>query len=87
VGEVARRVILVPLSPGGRGVRGEGESVGTRVPLTPHPSPARGEGNKPYRLSEYSTAAAANRLALSGVCPKQSVLLWFSSAQPMSYLL
>src|SRR5689334_23359328 len=46
-GTVAAAGPLVPLSPRGRGARGEGVFVFARVvPLTPDPSPPRGEGRK-----------------------------------------
>jgi len=47
--ELIRRLlgddIDAPLSPGGRGVGGEGD-LASPVPLTPNPSPARGEGGQ-----------------------------------------
>src|SRR5262245_4235297 len=44
------RGLLSPRSPRGRGVRGEGAWFAS-IPLTPGPSPARGEGRKPVPLS------------------------------------
>src|SRR5687768_476122 len=49
-----------PLSPGGRGVGGEGVWVllePATIPLTPNPSPARGEGGKHHYTPTLSARA------------------------------
>jgi hypothetical protein len=40
-----------------------------------------------YRFSEYSSAAVASFMALSGSYPLHALDLFFSSAHPMSYRL
>jgi len=51
--EILKLAETVPLSPRGRGVRGEGDAAGKRrrTPLTPGPSPRRGEGGTALRVA------------------------------------
>src|SRR5581483_2234675 len=53
-----RRILFSPLSPRGRGDGGEGVCCGDPDPLTPNPSPPRGEGRKkrlwPILLAGYA---------------------------------
>src|SRR5262245_57890985 len=47
-------VVVSPLRPGGRGAGGEGARPHPQDPLTPNPSPTRGEGDQTVSLSPLS---------------------------------
>ena len=53
--------VLSPLSPWGRGAGGEGMSRPKAEPLTPYPSPPRGEGRKRERCAAQSRALTVSR--------------------------